>query len=129
MESASLAGTVVLIVEDHPDLRDVFKIWLERAGARVRVAGNGAEALGVLESGLAPDVIVCDLHMPGMDGCAFLSQVKEHAGFGSIPVIAVTGSLSDNAMMRTLEAGFDAHLVKPVTGDALQAQIGRVLGR
>jgi CheY-like chemotaxis protein len=124
-----LAGVSVLVVEDHGDLREVLRTWLEQAGAAVIDASNGTEALEVLTTGPAPDVIICDLHMPKMDGCAFLARLKERAGFGQIPVIAVTGSESDEALMRTLEAGFTAHLVKPVTGAALNAQIQRVLAR
>lgn len=124
-----LTGISVLVVEDHPDLREVLTLWLEHAGAVVSEAGNGSEALEVLATKPSLDVIVCDLYMPGMDGCAFVSRLREDAGFGHIPVIAVTGSVSDRALMRTLEAGFNAHLVKPVTGEGLQAQIHRVLGR
>jgi CheY-like chemotaxis protein len=54
-------------------------------------------------------VIVCDLHMPGMDVCVFPSALKERAGFRHIPVIAITGSESDAALIRTLEAGLASH--------------------
>lgn len=127
MEAGNLTGVAVLVVEDHDDLRNVLRSWLEQSGALVSEAGNGLEALEVLATGPRPDVIICDLHMPGMDGCAFLSRLREKAGFGHIPVIALTGSQSDRALTRTLVAGFDAHLVKPVTSASLRAQIQRVL--
>ena len=116
-------------MEDNADFRELLGQWLERAGAVVSVARNGHEALLELETRPRPDVIVCDLHMPGMDGCAFVSRLKDALGLGHIPVIALTGSVSDSALMRTLEAGFSAHLRKPVSEESLQAQIRRVLGR
>jgi CheY-like chemotaxis protein len=128
-EGAGLAGLTVLVVEDHDDLRDSLRHFLSLAGAVVHTARDGLEALEVLESERAPDVILCDLHMPEMDGCEFVTHVREKAGFACIPVIALTGQSSDATMLRTFEAGFDAYLVKPVSGPALQAQIRRVLRR
>ena len=129
MASDDLVGVLVLVVEDHADLREVLRAWLERDGAVVNEACNGQEALQALLTRPRPDVIVCDLHMPGMDGCAFLARMREKAGFGHVPVIALTGSVSNGAVMRTLEAGFQAHLTKPVSGAALRTQIVRILGR
>jgi CheY-like chemotaxis protein len=129
MGESTFAELKVLVAEDHDDLRELFRFWLERTGATVTEASNGVEALERVQTMPPPDVILCDLHMPGMDGCAFLSLLKERAGLEHIPVIAVTGSESDRALMRTLEAGFTAHLVKPVTSPALIAQIKRVMGR
>ena len=127
--AGSLEGVSVLVVEDHPDMREVLQTWLEMAGATVTSARDGAQALKQLASGPAPEVILCDLHMPRMDGCEFLTRLREQVGFGRIPAIAVTGNESEDALLRTLEAGFTAHLIKPVTGNALRAQIKRVLGR
>jgi two-component system CheB/CheR fusion protein len=129
MEAGGLAGLTVLVIEDHPDLRDLLRMWLERGGAVVHEACNGTDAILVLATTRPPDVIISDLHMPGMDGCAFVTHLRQDAGHGHIPVIALTGSATDRALISTLEAGFDAHLVKPVTDEALHAQIHRVLGR
>jgi two-component system, chemotaxis family, CheB/CheR fusion protein len=130
MEAGELAGVSVLVVEDNHDFREVIAFWLKRAGAVAREANNGHHALEVLaEMDPLPDVIVCDFHMPGMDGCEFLSRLKDQAGFGYIPVIALTGSGSDDTLLKTLEAGFNAHLLKPVTAEALYSQIHRAIGR
>jgi CheY-like chemotaxis protein len=127
--SGVLAGVCVLVVEDHDDLLDALRHFLEQAGAEVETAANGLEALEVLGTKSAPDVIVSDVQMPHMDGCELVLQVRKSAQFGRIPVIALTGQTSEAAMLRTLEAGFDAYLVKPVSGDALTAQVLRVLGK
>jgi CheY-like chemotaxis protein len=120
-----LQGVSVLLVEDNADLRELLCIWLEIVGARVRQASDGHEALRAVRLAV-PDVIVCDLHMPGMDGCGFVEQMRQELKV-EIPVIALTGSESERALIRTLEAGFKGHLLKPVTREALVSQIGRAL--
>jgi CheY-like chemotaxis protein len=120
-----LQGVSVLLVEDNADLRELLCIWLEIVGARVRQASDGHEALRAVRLAV-PDVIVCDLHMPGMDGCGFVEQMRQELKV-EIPVIALTGSESERALIRTWEAGFKGHLLKPVTREALVSQIGRAL--
>jgi two-component system, cell cycle response regulator DivK len=129
MEAGKLAGLSILVVEDHDDLRDALSQFVEQAGAEVRSARNGIEALAALRANPLPDAIVCDLHMPGMDGCEFLIRLRDDAGLGYIPVIALTGQPSEEAMLRTLEVGFDSFVVKPILPVALVAQIRRVLRR
>jgi len=121
----ALDGVSILLVEDNEDLRDLLGIWLESAGARVQQAANGLEALRAVRVAV-PHVIICDLHMPGMDGCGFVEHMRRELEI-HVPVIALTGSESERAMFRTLEAGFHGHLLKPVTREALVAQIGRAL--
>ena len=127
-ESGALSGLVILVVEDHDDFRETLRAFLFQAGAKVETAANGFEALDLLETGIRPDVIVSDIHMPRMDGCELVTVLRR-GSFARVPVIALTGQASDVAILRTLEAGFDAHLVKPVSGDVLTSQVLRVLGR
>jgi len=129
VDAGPLKDVAVLVVEDHPDLRELERFWLERAGAVVREASDGVEALVVLAARPPPDVIVCDLHMPVMDGGTFVARLRDDARYRHIPVIALTGSATNRALIETLEAGFSAHLVKPVTDETLRAQIHRVLVR
>lgn len=126
MEKIDLTGVRVLVVEDHEDTRDLLQFWLSRLGGVVRTASSALDGIAILRADPAADVIVCDLHMPRMDGCAFVQELQER-GLGHIPVIALTGSASDSALMRTFAAGFRAHLVKPVTADAVARQVQRVL--
>jgi CheY-like chemotaxis protein len=120
-----LDGVSVLLVEDNADLRELLGIWLESVGARVQQAANGLEALRAVRLAV-PHVIICDLHMPGMDGCGFVEHMRQQLKL-DVPVIALTGSESERALFRTLEAGFHGHLLKPVTREALVSQIGRAL--
>jgi CheY-like chemotaxis protein len=124
-----LSGLTVLVVEDDEELRKLLRRWLEGMGARVAVAQNGLQALVELRSPPAPDVILCDLHMPDVNGCAFVAHMRRDLDLAHIPVIALTGTLPDVTMMGTLEAGFTGYVVKPVTSDVIGAQIARALRR
>jgi CheY-like chemotaxis protein len=95
-------------------------------GYRPILARNGAEALRFLHD-VGPDLILCDVRMPGMDGFAFAQAVRSQPGRRSVKLVAVTG-LSDHAdTTRLRAAGFDAHLVKPLDYDALLEALDRIL--
>ena len=112
---ASLTGLTLLVVEDHADSRELLRRVLEPLGARVLLAENGYEALASLRrEPRAPDVILCDLLMPAMDGLSFARRLQQEPEWQSIPIVAVTalGQLAD--YMMTWTQGFRAHLTKPV---------------
>jgi CheY-like chemotaxis protein len=116
----------ILIVDDHKDSRDVLGIIVEALGFRAVLAGNGVEALAVLQAS-RPDLILCDLRMPGMDGFAFVAAVRNQPECARVKFVAVTGLSSAADTQRLLAAGFDAHLVKPIDYDVLLATLDRVL--
>ena len=120
-----LRDVSVLVVEDHDDTRELLRVWLEDAGATVFLAREGHEALRKMTHVL-PSVILCDLRMPGLDGYMFVRRMHADASL-RIPVLALTAEADEGAVMRTLEAGFSGHMVKPVTRGAVFAQIARVL--
>jgi two-component system, sensor histidine kinase len=116
----------ILIVEDHDDSRDAMGRIVTALGYRAVLAGTGAEALTVLQ-GSRPDLILCDIRMPGMDGFTFAKAVRSQPGFARVKLVAITG-LSDPAYAaRLLAASFDGHLVKPLDYDALLAALDRLL--
>jgi two-component system, cell cycle response regulator len=116
----------ILIVEDHADSRDAMGLLVTALGYRAVLAGSGAEALSVLQ-GSRPDLVLCDVRMPQMDGFAFVKAVRSQPGGASVKLVAVTG-LSDPAdVTRLLTSGFDGHLVKPLDYDALLAALERIL--
>jgi CheY-like chemotaxis protein len=124
MSGLLLEHASILVVEDHADSRDAYALWLAQAGASISTATNAIDAHALLSNGLRPSLILTDLHMPGMDGIAFLSSVREELGL-RIPLVAITGDVL--AANRLVGAGFDACLVKPVLGRAVTDAVARVL--
>ena len=124
--AAKLNGIRVLIVEDHKDSQDILAMWLSHLGAAVQTADDGEEALALLSKTPRPHVILSDIHLPGMDGCALLSRLKSQQELAGIPVIAITG---DVRFTNAPEPGFDSCLIKPVTGPIVGDAIARVLHR
>jgi len=110
--STLFAGLRVLLVEDDADTCDATKLFLESLGARVAVARDGILALEAV-SREEPDVVLCDLRMPRLDGVEFVRRLRGKMRAADVPVIAVTGYGSADDRHRTRAAGFDGHLTKP----------------
>jgi PAS domain S-box-containing protein len=126
---AGFDGTrpTVLIVDDDADARDVAKHFLEGTGARVLTATCADEGLQVLRRE-RPDVIVADIGMPDVDGYAFIRAVRQLPATegATTPAAAVTALARDEDRRRALEAGFQTHLAKPVTREALITVVSRL---
>jgi PAS domain S-box-containing protein len=113
--AASLAGVRVLLVEDEDDARAMLKALLEGCGASVEAVGSAAAAWQTLERG-GCDVLLSDIGMPGEDGYSLIGRVRGH-GVSSVaetPAVALTAYARDDDRARSLAAGFDAYLPKPV---------------
>ena len=113
-----LVGLCVLVVEDTADARESLRVLLELAGAEVSVARDGREALEVMRQA-PPDIVLCDLRMPRMDGFEFMRALLRDPDTAHPPVIAISGLVSERDRQHTREAGFEAHLKKPVEMDAI----------
>jgi CheY-like chemotaxis protein len=124
--TAPLVGVSVLVVEDDSDLRELLRVWLEAAGAEVRDAADGIAAIESVRRS-RPDLIVCDLQMPGLDGCGFVEVVREKLNL-EIPAIALTGVAGTDAELQTFESGFHRHIRKPVTREVIVSQAVQTLG-
>jgi signal transduction histidine kinase len=111
-----LDGVHALVVDDDADGREVIEQILEDEGAMVTAVSSAAEAFEALKRH-QPHVVVCDIAMPIEDGLAFIRRVRaeRHAEIASVPAVAVTAYARDHDRLRTLEAGFQFHLPKPVT--------------
>jgi signal transduction histidine kinase/CheY-like chemotaxis protein len=111
----SLAGTIVLVVDDDVDARALIAFVLQRAGARVLVANSAASALELLERE-RPHVLLADIEMPGQDGYTLIRRVRalDPSAGGAIPAAALTAYAGAHDRVRALQAGFQMHLAKPV---------------
>lgn len=121
----SLAGRRLLLLDDDATTVETFKLLLEAEGAEVRVATSGAEALDLLDS-YTPDAILSDIGMPDMDGFDFVSAVRQRPSHAGVLAIALSGYGNESDVARAREAGFDAHLPKPVMLDDLLAMLANL---
>jgi signal transduction histidine kinase len=108
----------VLVVDDNRDATDSLRLLLEVRGHEVAVAYSGAKALETARQ-FQPELILCDLGLPGMDGYAVARELKEDATLAGVRLIAVSGYGSPAEQQRCLEAGFERHLAKPVEPEEL----------
>lgn len=120
-----LRGLRVLIVDDAPDTIEAFRTLLELEGADVLSATDGNTALALLD-GRPLDLVCSDIAMPGMDGYALVRALRGQPAYAKLPAIALTGFGRVADEDRALEAGFDAHLVKPFRLDQLLAVLARL---
>jgi CheY-like chemotaxis protein len=118
----------VLVVDDVPVVRLVIARILRRAGHAVQEAGNGDEALALVQAG-KPDAVVTDLWMPGSDGLRLIRALKE--GFPDIAVIAMTGGSprdsQELSLRKAREAGVALILEKPIDKDELVTAVSEAL--
>lgn len=114
--------TRILVVDDLPENIQVLQALLVPQGYRVISAENGEEALAEVAR-CAPDLILLDLVMPGMDGFEVCRRLKENPNTWHIPVVIVTGTTDREANIRAVEAGADDFLLKPFDRVLLQARI------
>jgi CheY-like chemotaxis protein len=114
----------ILVVEDDESMRELLRMHLAAAGYEVRVAGDGIEAgYAVLKS--TPDLIICDIAMPNMDGFQFIAALREDKSLPKIPVIFLTSQEEGDSRAR--ELGASAFLTKPVLADWLLTEVQRAL--
>ena len=114
----------ILVVEDNADAREMLRVVLELAGHEVHEAVDGPSGLARALD-LRPDIALVDIGLPGFDGLEIARRVRQAVG-ASIQLVALTGYGQPDDRRLALEAGFDAHLVKPVDPPALLAAIRAV---
>ena len=118
----------VLLVDDEDQLRRVMKDLLERDGYEVIEARDGIEALDQVDRH-APDIIVLDLNLPGLDGYGVLSHLRSRRATERIPVVVLTARGDEENEVRVFEFGADDFLSKPFRARALSARLDAVLRR
>ena len=121
-------GAKVLLVEDEEQLRRVMKDLLEREGYIVSEARDGVQALDEVDRH-APDIIVLDLNLPGLDGYSVLQQLRSRPATRGIPVMVLTAKGDEDNEVRVFDLGADDFITKPFRARALSARLEAVLGR
>jgi two-component system cell cycle response regulator DivK len=119
-------STLVLLVDDYPDNRDIYVQFLTYSGLRVEEAENGHQALEKAFT-LRPDVIVMDLSLPGLDGWEATRRLKQDPRTREIPVIALTGHALAGHSKGALDAGCDVFITKPCLPERLLDEIRAIL--
>lgn len=127
-EAGPFGDLTILLVEDTEDSLDATRIMLEMLGAKVLAARDGLEALDVMASS-RPDLVLCDLRMPRMDGFEFLRELIRIQGPDHPPVVAVSALVSKRDHERTEAAGFEGHINKPFDDMALVSAVRTTLDR
>ena len=125
---ATLAGVRVLVVDDDADARDLVAEALLIAGAVVRTADSAEATLAAFAQDDDVDIIVSDIGMPGVDGYELMRRIRRLPGArGRVPSIAVTAYARPGDREEAMQAGFNAHLTKPVEIDELLRTIASLV--
>jgi CheY-like chemotaxis protein len=127
-DTPPVSGCKILIADDNPDIAESFEIMLQTLGYEVQTATNGAEALEKAEQ-FRPTAIVLDIGMPELDGYQAAKHIREQPWGKDVILIAVTGWGQESDRRKSKEAGFDAHLVKPIDATAIVACVEPVRQR
>lgn len=121
-ESSIGAEKRLLLIDDDPNLILLVKDYLEFRGYEVTTAENGREALEILEKEM-PDMIICDVMMPEMDGYAFVEQVRKDPRTNWIPVLFLSAKGQSQDRVKGLNTGADIYMVKPFEPEELVSQV------
>ena len=119
-------NATILYVEDNADNRTLVRRILMAEGYNLLEAVNATQALETLQDN-KPDLILMDINMPDMDGYSLTAKIKDTPGLESIPIIALTANVMRGDRERSLEAGCDGYIQKPIDIDLLSEQIERFL--
>lgn len=118
----------ILVVDDNIDAAEMLAMLLEFDGHEVRKAASGPEALEVVD-GFHPEIAFLDVGLPGMNGHELAGKLREQPSLDGILLVAITGWGQPEDRRRSREAGFDHHLTKPVTAQALLLLVASVEDR
>ena len=121
-----MSGAVILYIEDNIDNRTLIRRILTAEGYELMEAGNAKEAMEILNS-IRPGLILMDINMPDVDGYTLTAQIRATSGFEGVPIVALTANVMRGDRERSLEAGCDGYIQKPIDIDLLPQQIERYL--
>ena len=116
----------ILYIEDNPDNRMLVKRVLEAEGYQLLEAANAHDGLQQVLA-QAPDLILMDINLPEVDGYTTTAQIKATPGLGGVKIVAVTANVMKGDREKTLAAGCDGYITKPIDVDLLPGQIAQFL--
>lgn len=116
----------VLVIDDEPELVHLIAIFLGTAGLEVCSAQDGQQALALLEQS-QPDLVICDMVMPTLDGVATVEAIRSHPKFSHLPIIMLSARGQSDDVERALAAGANDYITKPFRGAEVVATVKRHL--
>lgn len=124
-----MSGRKILVVEDNDMNMQLVEFLLEEGGYDIMKATSGEEALEVTRdsNGTPPDLILMDIHLPGMDGLSVVRAMKEEPRTRTVPILALTAHAMRGDKDRFLEAGCDGYISKPIDVKTFIASIEKYL--
>jgi CheY-like chemotaxis protein len=126
LDAGSKVMKNILVIDDKEDVRKLIKVVLANYGFTVQEAASGQMGVKMIHAH-QPDLVICDVNMPDMDGYETLGAVRESLDTAPIPFILMTGMVSLDGFRRGMVCGADDYLVKPFTPDELiEAVISRL---
>jgi CheY-like chemotaxis protein len=112
----------ILIIEDNPASLELARYLLATHGYSALTASDGGEGVRIVREE-NPDLVLCDLQMPVLDGYGVLSEIRNHQALGGIPVVAVTAFSMSGDRSAAFSAGFDGYISKPIDPEHFVAQV------
>lgn len=116
----------IAIIEDNQANLELVKYLLECSGYAVSVARDGRQGVALVTQ-IRPDLVICDLQMPALDGYEVLKLLRQDPALAQVPVIAVTAFSMPNDRQKVLTAGFDGYISKPIEPETFVSQVGAFL--
>ena len=114
---------LALVVDDSRAMRSILTRLMTELGFEVVQAGDGAEALAVLDAGTRPDVVLVDWNMPVMDGLTFIKSVRTCSELRGMTIMMVTTESEQGQIVRALAAGAHEYVIKPFTAEVIAAKL------
>ena len=123
-----MANELILVIEDNEKNRKLVRDVLQVKGYRV-IEADSAEVALTLAAEQTPDLVLMDIHLPGMSGIQALARLREMPATRAIPVVAFTASVMPQDRREIMSAGFDGFVEKPINLKEFLATVAAVIGR
>jgi two-component system CheB/CheR fusion protein len=128
MQQIENLGLCLLVIEDSDDTLEMLRKWLAVFGCQMEGVRSASEAMKAMAA-RKPDLVISDIGMPGVDGYAFIKEMRKSPDFQSVPAIALTGYSREEDRKLALASGYNAHIAKPAEMRQLVDLIKKLTGR